>query len=145
MADKLRLRIVTREGVKLDDECDMVVARCSTGDMGVLPRHAECSAVLDYGALRVINDGTERKIAVFAGVMQIKDDVVTILTNEAQFPEDIDRARADADLDYFSLRVQEEEDDVELQKHQAKIRRTLVRIEVSSYPLINPSDKAGGA
>jgi F-type H+-transporting ATPase subunit epsilon len=145
MASKLQLRIVTRDGVKLDEPCDMVIMRCATGDMGILPRHMACSAVLDYGALRVINDGSERKIAVFAGLMQVKDDVVTIMTNEAQFPEDIDRARAEADLDIFSRRVQEEVDDIELLKHQAKLRRTFVRMEVSSYPLINPSSKSGGS
>ena len=138
MDAKLRLRVITPGGTKLDESCDMVIVRCITGDMGFLPRHEACSAILDYGKLRIFISGQDERImAVFGGIVQVKDDEVTILTNDAQWPEDIDRARADADLDIFSRRVQEEEDKVALQKHQAKLRRTLVRIEVSSYPLIN--------
>jgi F-type H+-transporting ATPase subunit epsilon len=143
MASRLRLRIITRESVKFDEECDMVIMRCVTGDMGILPRHAACSAVLDYGAMRIIDGKNERKIAVFKGVAQIKDDIITVLTSEAQFPEDIDRARAETDLDIFTRRVREEEDDLEMLKHQAKLRRTFVRLEVSSYPLLNPGEKGG--
>lgn len=144
MESKLRLRIITREDVRLDEECDMVIMRCTTGDMGILPRHAACSAVLDYGVLRFITEGNERRIAIMGGVVQIKDDVVSVLTNEAQWPEEVDRARAEADIDIFSRRVQEEEDDIELLKHQAKLRRTFVRLEVSSYPILNPGGKSGG-
>jgi F-type H+-transporting ATPase subunit epsilon len=143
MANNLQLRIITREGVRLDEPCDMVIMRCNTGDMGILPKHTPCSAVLDYGVLRFMNEGNERRIAVMGGVVQIKDDIVSVLTNEAQWPEEVDRARAEADIDIFTLRVQEEDDDLELLKHQAKLRRTFVRLEVSSYPLLSPGQKSG--
>jgi F-type H+-transporting ATPase subunit epsilon len=144
MAGKLQLRVITPESVKLEEPCNMVIMRCITGDMGILPRHEACSAILDYGKLRILSDGeSERVMAVFGGIVQVKDDEVTILTNDAQWPEDIDRARAEADLDIFTRRVQEEENDVELRKHQAKLRRTFVRIEVSSYPLIGKKLSAG--
>jgi F-type H+-transporting ATPase subunit epsilon len=140
MAGKLQLRIITRENIRVDEPCDMVIMRCTTGDMGVLPRHAACSAALDYGVLRFFNNGNEFRIAVMGGIVQIKDDIVSVLTGEAQWPEEVDRDRADHDLVDFTRRIQETEDDTELQMHQAKIRRTLVRIEVSSYPLINRKD-----
>jgi F-type H+-transporting ATPase subunit epsilon len=83
-------------------------------------------------------------MAIFGGIAEIKDNTVTLLTKDAQWPEDIDRARAEADLDIFSRRVQEEEDNAELLKHQAKLRRTLVRMEVSSYPLLGSADNEKG-
>ena len=142
MAGKLHLRVITPEDVKLDEQCDMVITRCTTGDMGILPRREAVSAILDYGVLRIINnDQAERHMAIFGGIVQVKDDEVTLLTNGAQWPEDIDRALAEAEHETAERRLQEAGDDVEMQKQQVSLRRTLVQIEVSSYPLLS----VGGA
>ena len=141
MAGELRLRIITPESVKLDESCDMVIMRCTTGDIGILPRHEACSAILDYGVLRILNDGQkERHMAIFGGIVQVSNDEVTVLTNGAQWPEDIDRAMAEAEHEQAERRLQEAEDGVEMQKQQVSLRRTLVQIEVSSYPLLNTGD-----
>ena len=61
---KLQLRIVTPVKVKADQPADMVIMRCTSGDMGVLPGHEPRSAVLDYAPVRIRADGCERQIAV---------------------------------------------------------------------------------
>jgi F-type H+-transporting ATPase subunit epsilon len=138
MAGKLRLRVITPESVKLEEQCDMVIMRCTTGDMGILPQHESISAILDMGVLRIVSTGQpERHLAVFGGIAQVMDDEVTLLTNGAQWPEDIDRAMAQAEHDQAERRLQDAEDDVEVQQHQVALRRTLVQIEVSAYPLLN--------
>ena len=91
------MRIVTPEEVKLDENADMVIMRCTTGDMGILPGHEACSAILDYGVMRILSGGGERRIAIFGGIAQVRDNAVTVLANDAQWPEDIDRARAESE------------------------------------------------
>ncbi|MCL2152253.1 MAG: ATP synthase F1 subunit epsilon [Oscillospiraceae bacterium] len=86
--DKMRLRIVTPKNVKFDGDADMVILRCVSGDMGVLPRHETYSAVLDSGALRILNNKEDRKIVLSGGLAQIRDNTVTVLTNDAQWPEE---------------------------------------------------------
>jgi len=135
--EKLRLKVATPDNVKYDEDAEMVIMRCITGDMGILPRHEACSAILDYGVLRILNDGEERRMAVFGGIAQVKDNAVTILANEAQWPEDIDLSRAEAERDLMSQRIMEHEDGLGIQKEQVSLRRSLVQIEVSSYPLIS--------
>jgi len=136
MMKKLHLRIATPEDVKYDDEAEMVIMRCITGDMGILANHEPTSAILDYGVLRVINDGEERRMAVFGGVAQVMDNVVTILANDAQWPEDIDAAFVESERERMKRRMQESADDLELQSNQVLMRRLLVQIEVSAYPLV---------
>jgi len=136
MMKKLHLRIATPEDVKYDDEAEMVIMRCITGDMGILANHEPTSAILDYGVLRVINDGEERRMAVFGGVAQVMDNVVTILANDAQWPEDIDAAFVESERERMKRRIQESADDLELQSNQVLMRRLLVQIEVSAYPLV---------
>jgi len=138
--EKLHLRIATPDNVKYDDKAEMVIMRCITGDMGILPRHEATSAILDYGVLRILNDGGERRIAVFGGIAQIRDNVVTILAQDAQWPEDIDIAFAESERDRMIRRMQESVDSLDIQKDQVLMRRTLVQIEVSTYPLINGTD-----
>ena len=143
--NKLRLRIITPELTKFDDEAELVIVRTIEGEIGFMANHMACSAVLDYGALRIFNDDVERRIAVFGGISQMNENVLTVLANDAQWPEDIDLALVEAEREQTERRLQESVDDLEIQKDQVLMRRTLVQIEVSAYPLITPtgSDENG--
>ena len=66
--------------------------------------------------------------------------MLTILTNGAEWPSDIDRARAVHDREHARRRLQERIDDIEIRDDQVLLRRALVRIEVSSDPLVNVPD-----
>jgi len=145
-ANKLQLRIFTSEAEKVNEPVDMVIFSCivesegrrsSVGDMGVLPGHIPCSAVLGIKPFRILNEGVERQIAVLGGVINIRDNVVVVMTEKAEWPEEIDRSLAEHDL-AEAKRVRETiSDDVELRKNQILIRRLQVQVEVSAYPLIH--------
>jgi len=138
MPKRLRLRVATPDAVKFDDDVEMVIMRCLTGDMGILANHEASSVILDYGVLRILDEGVdERKMAVYGGVAQVRDNVVHIIANDAQWPEDIDRAEVEAKQREIDGTVQDELDDLELQKQQIMMRRILVQTEVSDYPLLN--------
>jgi len=141
---KVRLRVITPESVKYDEDADMVIMRCTTGDMGILPKHEACSAILDYGVLRILNSREERRMAVFGGIAQVLDNVVTILANGAQWPEDIDRAHAEAEHEEAERSLRDSKDELKIQRDQVAMRRTLVQIEVSAYPLISKAEREGG-
>jgi len=140
---KLHLQIITPEQVKLDEDADMVIMRCTTGDMGILPGHQACSAILDYGVMRILDGDAERRIAVFGGIAQVRNDEVFILANDAQWPEDIDQVRAQRERELAELQMRDSEDDLEIRRNQVLMRRTLVQIEVSSYPLVGKAKKDG--
>ena len=138
---KVRLRIITPEEIKYDENVDMIIMRCATGDMGILPGHAPLSAALTYGVLRILSGGNERKLAVFGGLAEIRDNVVTILTNLAEWPEDINRARAMADLEPIMQLLQEQVDDIETQDDRVRRRRVLERVEVSMSAFTEKPEK----
>jgi len=140
-ARKLHLRITTPENVKYDEDAEMVIMRCITGDMGIMADHEATSAILDYGVLRIINNDEERRMAVFGGIAQIGENKVTILANDAQWPEDIDMAFVEAERDRMARRSQESQDDLTIQRDQVLMRRTLVQMEVSTFPLISRTDR----
>jgi len=134
--EKMSLRIATPECVKYDDDADMVIMRCVTGDMGILPNHEQCSAILDIGVLRILNGDEERRIAVFGGIAQVRENAVTVLANDAQWPEDIDVSLVEAEHEKIQRRIQESVDSIQIQKDQVLLRRTFLQLEVSSYPIL---------
>jgi len=140
--EKLHLRIATPDTVKYDEEAEMIIMRCISGDMGILANHEPTSAILDYGVLRILNGNVERRMAVFGGIAQIGDNKVTILANDAQWPEDIDIAFVEAERERLERRSQEDIDDLALARDQVVMRRTLVQIEVSTFPLISRADRS---
>jgi len=140
-AEKLHLRVTTPDTVKYDEQTEMVIMRCISGDMGVLANHEPTSAILDYGVLRIINGEVERQMAVYGGIVQIGDNKVTILANDAQWPEDIDIALVEAERERLERRSIEDIDDLALARDQVIMRRTLVQIEVSTFPLISRADR----
>ena len=137
--NKLHSKIITPEVTKFDDDAELVIIRTIEGEIGFLANHMACSSVLDYGAVRIYNDDVERVIAVFGGLAQMSDNVLTVLANDAQWPEDIDLALVEAEREQTERRLQDSVDDLEIQRDQVLMRRTLVQIEVSSYPLIAPT------
>jgi len=80
---KLELRIIS-PGQEIDSQvpatADMIILRCTTGDLGVLPGRTPCTMVLAQGPLRIINDGTECSLTIDGGVASVELDVVTVLT-----------------------------------------------------------------
>jgi len=138
---KVHLRIVTPQEIKVDERADMVIMRCQNGDMGVMPGHEPVCAVLGDGILRIRNDGTEKRIAVFGGIVEIQNDRVNVVTSSAERPEDIDLALAESDRLQAELLLKEKKDSAKIQGYQALLRRALVRIEVSSDSIISDQDE----
>lgn len=128
---KITLSITTPRGLKFVEKADTVIMRCIDGDLGVLFGHAPLSAALGDGILRIINNGTVKKLALFGGVAEIGKNTVNIFTTIAQRPEEIDLERAEADRQELEALFQEKIEERQIQSSLILLRRTLVRIEVS--------------
>lgn len=129
MADKkIKLQIVTPMRVLCDEMVDMVIMRASTGDMGILPNHEPVVATLNYGILRFKQDGKEHKATIMSGFAEVEPDKVTILTDAAEWPEEIDLARAEQAKNRAIKRLDSKEDHNAIRAEIA-LKRALVRIE----------------
>ena len=129
---KLHLKIITPGQTLFDRQVSRVIVRAKTGDMGILPGHAHYSAVLDYGVLRIQEEENERLMAVYGGLAVVQNNQMTILTDDAEWPEEIDLIRANMNREQAEQRLREKLDDMEIQNDQVLLRRALVQIEVSA-------------
>jgi len=77
--------IVTPEQQVLDETVRQVILPAFDGQMGILTNRSPVLLKLGKGALRVdLSTGKQAKYDVEGGVAQMKDNVLTILTEKAE-------------------------------------------------------------
>ena len=81
-------------------DADMVIARTTEGELGVLPGHAPLLGELVNGTVRIVGaEAQEVVAAVHGGFLSVTDEGVRILAEVAELGRDIDPGRARAALD----------------------------------------------
>ena len=98
MTEKLAFTLVSPERELFHGEVDQVVVPGTEGEFGVLPRHAPVMSTVKPGALRIFNDGGERRIFVNGGFADVTPDGLTVLAEEAVDLADLDVAALESDL-----------------------------------------------
>ncbi|MEZ5143968.1 MAG: ATP synthase F1 subunit epsilon [Acidimicrobiales bacterium] len=103
----LRVELVSPERSVWSGDADAVIVRTlGGGDICFLPGHAPFLGALDTHVVAFkLADGTEERCAVRGGFVEVSNDKVKILSDDAQRPEHVDpdearaaRERAEAEL-----------------------------------------------
>ncbi|MFI5323137.1 MAG: ATP synthase F1 subunit epsilon [Thermodesulfobacteriota bacterium] len=83
MADIL-LQVITPIKLVVDERVDEVVAPGEVGEFGVLPGHVPFITILTEGELKYKKGSHEKKIIVEGGIAEVRDDMVTVLTDRVR-------------------------------------------------------------
>ena len=120
--------VVTPERTLFDELVEFVALPLYDGELGVLPGHTPLIGRLGYGELRTRNGSETHHYFVDGGFAQVRDDVVTVLTNRAIPASTIDAGAAAQELERAHSRVAVTEFD-QAEKAKAVARaRALIRI-----------------
>ena len=95
---QMNVQIVTPDGLVYDHHASFVSVRTLDGEMGILPRHENMIAVLAVDEVKVkrIDDDTHVNwIAVNGGIIEVVDNVITIVADSAERARDIAISRAE--------------------------------------------------
>jgi F-type H+-transporting ATPase subunit epsilon len=125
MADKLNFALVSPEREVFHGEVDHVVVPGSEGEFGVSPNHAPVMSVIKPGALKVMNEGAERRIYVNGGFADVTPEGLTVLAEEAVDLADVDPAQLEQQL----KNAQEDLRDANTDEKRASAQLTLSRLE----------------
>jgi F-type H+-transporting ATPase subunit epsilon len=97
MADKnLKCVVVTPEKAVLDEPADFVVVPMFDGELGVALDRLPLIGRLGFGELRITQGNQTKHFYVDGGFVQVRSNVVTVLTSKAMDVKDlkIDQAQA---------------------------------------------------
>lgn len=136
MAGKLHLRIVTPTRSMFEGDVDMVIARSHEGEIAFMAGHIPLTTTLDYGIMKIITGDEVKEASVLGGFVEMADDRVTVLSDIAEWPEEIDEARAKEAKERAERRLKHSTEHVDLRRAELAFRRATVRLEVSSYTII---------
>jgi F-type H+-transporting ATPase subunit epsilon len=99
---KFDLSLVTPDGPAFEGEAEMVIVPGAAGEIGVLARHAPLIATLKAGSTRVYLNRESHEVREYAtgpGFFKVEQDRAIALVDDAVLANEIDDARAQAQLE----------------------------------------------
>ena len=124
-----QLRIVTPERVFYEGPVDMVEFNTTEGQIGVLPGHIPMTVIVAPGILTITEEEGVKTAALHAGFAEILPDRITILAEIIEWPDEIDKDRAEAALQRARERLENRDSQTDLARAETALQRSLARIE----------------
>ena len=135
---QMTVQIVTPDGLIYDHHAAFVSVKTFDGELGILPRHINTIAVLEVDQVKVRRVDDDKHIdwiAVNGGIIEIADNVITIVADSAERERDIDISRAERAKLRAEQEIEEAHDKHLIdQERRAKIalQRAINRINVGT-------------
>ena len=128
---KLQVHVVTPEREVFAGEAEMLVARTTSGDVGILPGHIPMLVPLAIGVLAIVDEGTRTQAAVDGGFLHVTSagelTRVDVLAEHAELAHEIDVTHANHRKESAERTLaggQSPEARAELAKAQVRLRIT---------------------
>jgi F-type H+-transporting ATPase subunit epsilon len=123
--------VVSPEQAVWEGEADMVVARSTEGEFGILRGHIPFLAALVPGRVTIVAGSERVELFVPGGFLEAsgtRDDYhVIVLADDAESPSDIDTAEARRRLEDARRRARDDADD----RAEAMLRVEMARVEIA--------------
>lgn len=132
----MKFELVSLDGVKFSAEAYSVVLPTAAGQVTILPGHEPLLGVVIPGIVTVRRNKADadthlEHYATYGGVLEVGKEGVRVLVDEATHGDEINEAEAEkAHQTALELR-KSAKDQVELDKAQAMVDRTAVRLQVA--------------
>ena len=110
MSDQFKLEIVNPENsFLLRDDVTEVIIPAYEGEMGILKDHISLISFLKPGLIKIFSKGAEDRFFVEDGIVEFKDNNLTILTSSISNINDMKKDRIDTILSEAEKNSQDKE------------------------------------
>ena len=134
--DSFQVHILAADKTLYEGPCVSLTIPTSDGERGILAHHSSMMAAIVPGMLRYQTpDGHMQPAAVSQGMIKVEDNVVLILVDSAERPEEIDEARSRRKADEAREPMLQKKSIQEYQLAQSTLARALNRLRVKSREL----------
>ncbi len=130
-------QLVSISGKKFDEDVYEVILPTKDGEIGVLQDHMPLVSVADTGVIAVRRgprdaDRDREYFATNGGAIEVAENTLRVLVDEADRADDISEAEAQRALERAEKMKLEAKDEVSLEHAQALVDRQAVRLQVAS-------------
>ena len=133
----IKLEIVSPDRVVYAADIDMLIARSTGGEIGILPKHIPLVTGLEPDDMKTHGDAKEQLVAVAGGFMEVTPDKITVLATAAEEPIDIDINRAQRAYERAQERLQKLREDpeeasiIDEQRASLALKRAAARLQTA--------------
>ena len=130
MADNnlFELKIIKPDGMFFEGEGEFLEFTSVEGQMGVYKNHIPLTTILEPCVVKIHANGEKKKAAVLGGFIEIQKERITILAEDANWPEEIDVERAEAAKQRAEERLSKRESGTDIVRAEAALKRAMARI-----------------
>ena len=130
MADNnlFELKIIEPDGMFFEGEGEFLEFTSVEGQMGVYKNHIPLTTILEPCVIKIHANGETKKAAALGGFIEIQKERITILAEDANWPEEIDVERAKAAKQRAEERLSKREAGLDVVRAEAALKRAMARI-----------------
>ena len=130
MADNnlFELKIIELDGMFFEGEGEFLEFTSVEGRMGVYKNHIPLTTILEPCVIKIHANGETKKAAALGGFIEIQKERITILAEDANWPEEIDVERAKAAKQRAEERLSKREAGLDVVRAEAALKRAMARI-----------------
>lgn len=132
----IHFQLVTLTGIKYNEDVYEVVLPTMDGEIGVLDHHMPLISVATNGVISIrktskVPDSQMEHYAAYGGVIEVADNVLRVLVDEADNSDEINEAEAKKALELAQKMKSEAKDQTSLEHAQELVDRQQVRLKVA--------------
>lgn len=126
---KFKINIVTYSKKLLEKEVEFLKVRTVLGDMGILANHSPLVVELQAGEMKLKYDGVEEYYFLSGGFLEVSNNNVNIIADQAIYASDIDYERAQQEVEEAKLAIQKaKEDEKAFLLAERKLKEALIKL-----------------
>lgn len=132
----IHFQLVALSGKKFDDDVYEVILPTLDGEIGVMQGHMPLVSVATNGVIFVRREARDADrdrdfFAISGGVIEVSNNRLRVLVDEADHADDINEAEAEAAHERAKQLKAEAKDEVSLEHAQQIVDRSAVRLQVA--------------
>ena len=126
--------VLTPEKSFFCSEIQSIILPCADGYMSVQKMHASEVIAVVPGVVKVqTKEGEWREFSVSFGFMEIRPDEAILFAETAEWPEDIDVARAERDRQEAEEILRQKRSNTENQESQLALAKAMARLKLGRH------------
>jgi len=135
----MTVNVVTPAGIVYDHHATFLVAKTLDGELGILPRHEPLIAPLIIDEVKIRRKDSDTHVdwvAVNGGILEVRDNLITIIADSAERERDIDVDRAERARIHAEQMIEKAKQDADvdqLKRAEVALHRAVNRINVSKH------------
>ena len=134
MAKTIKLEIITPSRLFYRGDIEMIIVPTLYGEEGFMANHSWATKLLDVGEMAIQEPGKQEfKIAAIAGgFIDVKDSIV-VYADHAEWQEELDKKRAEADKAAVEewLSKNKDSDELDVQRAEVMLKKAISRMRVA--------------